>query len=72
MFGALDFVFEFTLDFFVIFEAVACTGVLASCDDAEDGVTAGLALSLGMMEVVDVVKEGFEVDIVLRVVQAIL
>ena len=65
MFGALDFVFEFALDFFVVFKAVACTGVLASCDDAEDGVTTGLVLPLGVMEVVDVVKGDSLVDVVL-------
>ena len=72
MFGALYFIFEFALDFFVVFKAVACTGVLASCDDAEDGVTTGLALSLGVMEVVNVVKGDSLVDVVLRVVRAIL
>lgn len=63
-FGAPDRV---ALDFFVVFEAVACTGVLVSCDDAEDGVAAGLEPSLGMTEVVDVVGD-FEVGFVRRAI----
>ena len=45
---------------FVIFKAVACTGVLASCNDAKDSVAAGLLL--GMTEVINVVKGDSEVD----------
>lgn len=59
----VDRVFEF--DFFVAFEAVACTGVLASCDDAKGGVAAESRLSLGMTEFVDVV---FELDFDLRAI----
>ena len=53
---AVDLVFGF--DFYVVFEAVACTRVLTSCDDAK-GVAAGLRLLtlLGKMEFVDVVFE---------------
>ena len=59
---AVDLVFGF--DSFVVFEAVACTGVLTSCDDAKDGVAAGLRLStlLGKMGFVNVV---FELDFAL-------
>lgn len=72
-------VFDFALDFFkfMVFETVASTGVLVSCDGAEDGtgVAAGLALSPGMTGpaagVVDVVVEDFEVDFILPVVRAI-
>ena len=70
-FGALDCAFEFALDVFVVIEAVACTGVLVSCDDseAEDFVAArlGPGLSLGTTGVVDIVVEDFEVDFVLPV-----
>jgi hypothetical protein len=52
---AVDRAFEF--NFFVVFEAVACTGVLASCDDAKGAVAAGSRLSLGMTGFVDVVVE---------------
>jgi hypothetical protein len=64
-FGAPDCV---ALDFLVVFEAVARTGVLVSCDDAEDGVAAESEPSLGMTEVVDVVVGDFEVDFVRRVI----
>jgi hypothetical protein len=60
---ALDRIFE--LDFFLVFEAVACTGVLASCDDAKGAVGAGSRLSLGMTGFVEVV---FEPDFVLRAI----
>jgi hypothetical protein len=53
---AVDRFFE-VFFFFVMFEAVACTGVLASCDNAKGAVAAGSRLSLGMMEFVDVVVE---------------
>ena len=58
----IDHVFGF--DFFVVFKAVACTGVLTSCDDAKDGVAAGLRLStlLGKMGFVNVV---FDLDFAL-------
>ena len=61
---AVDLVFGF--DFFVVFEAVACTGVLTSCDDAK-GVAAGLrfSTSLGKTEFVFVV---FEPDFTLRAI----
>ena len=50
-----DRVFGFS--FFVVFEAVACTGVLASCDGPKGAVAAGSRLSLGMTGFVDVVVE---------------
>lgn len=59
---AVDCAFEF--DFFVVFEAVACTGVFASCDDAKGAVAAGSRLSLGMTGFVDV----FELDFGLRAI----
>ena len=62
---SLDHNFEFV--FFVAFEAVACTGVLASCDGAKGtGVvvaSAGLRLSFDMLGFVEV---GFELDFPLR------
>ena len=53
---AVDLVFGF--NFFMAFKAVACAGVLTSCDDAK-GVAAGLrsSTSLGKMEFVNVVFE---------------
>ena len=60
---AVDRVFEF--DFFMVFEAVACTGVLASCEDAKGAVAAGSRLSLGMTGFVDVV---FELGFALRAI----
>ena len=51
---AVDRGFEF--DFFLVFEAVACTGVLTSCDDVKGAVTAG-SRSLGMTGFVEVVFE---------------
>ena len=61
---AVDLVFGF--NFFMAFKAVACTGVLTSCDDAK-GVAAGLRFSmlLGKMEFVNVV---FEPDFALRAI----
>ena len=50
---AVDFAFE--VNFFVVFEVVVCSGVLASCNDA---VTAGSRLShgvLGLSMLVDVI-----------------
>ena len=47
--------FSFEVNFFVVFEVVVCSGVLASCDNA---VTAGSRLShgvLGLSMLVDVV-----------------
>lgn len=44
----------FVFDFFVAFEAVACTGVLASCDDAKGAIPAGSRLSLSMTGFVEV------------------
>ena len=62
--SAVDRVFE--TDFFVVFEAVACTGVLASCDDAKGAVAVGSTLSLGVMGgFVDVV---FETGFALRAI----
>lgn len=52
---AVDRVFEF--DFFLVFEAEACTRVLASCDDAKGAVAAGSRLSLGKTGFVEVVFE---------------
>lgn len=52
----------------MVFEAaVACTGVLASCDDAKGAlaVESRLMLSLGMTGFVDVV---FELDFALRAI----
>ena len=49
---------------FVAFKAVACTGVLASCDDAK-GAVAGSTFSLGKTGFVDVV---FEPDFALRAI----
>ena len=54
--SAVDHVFE--TNFFVVFEAVACTGVLASCNDTKGAVAVELTLSLGVMGgFVDVVFE---------------
>ena len=47
----------FGLSFFVVFETVACTGVLTSCDGPKGAVAAGLRLSLGMTGFIDVVVE---------------
>ena len=60
---SLDCDFEFV--FFVAFEAVACTGVLASCDGAKGAVvaSAGSRLSFDMSGFVEV---GFELDFPLR------
>ena len=54
-------------DFFLVpvFEAVACTGVLASCDDARGAVAVGSRLSLGVTGFVEVV---FEPDFALRAI----
>lgn len=57
---SLDRNFEFV--FFVAFEAVACTGVLASCDGVVVA-SAGLRLSFDMLGFVEV---GFELDFPLR------
>ena len=60
----IDLVFGF--DFFMVFEAVACTRVLTSCNDTK-GVAAGLrfSTSLGKTEFVNVV---FEPDFALRAI----
>ena len=59
---AVDRSFEF--DFFLVFKAVACTGVLASCDDVKCAVAAGSRL-LGMTGFVEVV---FGPDFALRAI----
>jgi hypothetical protein len=61
---AVDRVFEF-FNFFVVFKAVACTGVLASCDDAKGAVAAESRLSLGMTGFVDVVELAFALRAIL-------
>ena len=67
-FSTVDRVFEFDFfdefDFFEAFEAVACTGVLTSCDDVKGAVAAG-SRSLGMTGFVEVV---FEPDFALRAI----
>ena len=68
-FSTVDRVFEFDFfdefDFFEAFEAVACTGVLASCDDTKGAATAGSRFSLDMTGFVDVV---FGLDFALRAI----
>jgi hypothetical protein len=62
------------LVFFVKFNAVTCTGtgVLVSCDAAEDSIVVGLESSLGTTGVVDVAAGDLGVEaFVLLVVRAI-
>ena len=63
--STVDRGFEF--GFFVVFKAIACTGVLASCDDAKGAVATGSRLSLGMTGFVNI-DVVLELDLPLRAI----